>query len=120
MSANCWLENDSENASSNGENNYSEHNDSETEDVNTESETKSAHSHTDSYSNEDVVIDRFENVISTEKHLLDYHVVPNVHSVDDSRPTKSTSLRKTCCKFDGITFRSVCIHNKSIFNRKEY
>lgn len=89
MSENVWLD-DSENTSSNGETNYSE-----ADDVNTENETKSAHSNTDSYSDENVVIERFESVISNEKNLLDYNGVPNV---DHRHITKSTSCQKTGCK----------------------
>lgn len=91
MSEHVWLD-DSENTSSNGETNYSE-----ADDVNTENETKSAHSNTDSYSDENIVIERFENVISNEKNLLDYNAV---HNVDHRRTTKSTSCQRTSCKFD--------------------
>lgn len=74
---------------SNGENN----NYSEIDDMNTESDTKSAHS---SYSNatysDDVVINRIENVIVNEKHLID-------HNINDNSIRKPPRpFRKTCCK----------------------
>lgn len=68
---------------------------SENDDVNTESDTKSAHS---SYSNatysDDVVINRIDNVIVNEKHLID-------HNIDDNSIRKSRPFRKTCCKSVG-------------------
>lgn len=70
----------------NGDNSYSEN-----EDVNTESDSKSAQSQTDYYSNttnSDVVIQRIDNAI-VEKMIIDY---------DDSEIMKSASCRRTCCK----------------------
>lgn len=74
-------------------NNIDNNNYSENDDINTESDTKSAHS---SYSNatysDDVVINRIENVIVNEKHLID-------HNIDDNSIRKpSRPFRKTCCK----------------------
>lgn len=99
MSENISLD-DSEGSNSqrnyqiNAENNYSEN-----EDVNTsESDTKSAHSQTDCYSNasnSDVVIKTIDNVISSEKNFIDYNVT---HNTDDSDIRKSTPFRRTCCK----------------------
>lgn len=72
-----------------GDNNYSEN-----DDLNTESETKSVHS---SYSNcsltycNDVVINKIDNVIVNEKHLID-------DNFDDNSIRKTRSLSQSCCK----------------------
>lgn len=77
-----------------GDNNYSEN-----DDVITDSDTKSAHS---SYSNsatysDVVVINRIDNVIVNEKHLID-HID---HNIDDNSIRKPHPFRKTCCKSVG-------------------
>lgn len=78
----------------NGDNNNFSENEDER---NTESDTKSAHSQTDCYSNasnSDVVIKTIADVISNEKNFIDFNVT---HSSDgDIR--KAIPLRTTCCK----------------------
>lgn len=110
MSENTSMMDDSEGTSSqrsyevNAENNYSENEDI---DVTTESETKSAHSQTDCYSNtsnSDVVIETIADVISNERKIIEYNVT---HNANDSDIRKPTPLCRTCCKSNLIFYYCV-------------
>ncbi|XP_031632460.1 lysosome membrane protein 2-like [Contarinia nasturtii] len=77
---------------------------SENEDVNTESDTKSATSQCGLYTNarnEDdvVIINQIDNVITNEKHLINYN---NVDVNGDHAIRKPFQLRKMCCTITTI------------------
>lgn len=104
----------------NTDTNYSEN--ESTEDVSTESDGKSERSHTDYYSNstnvsDDITIPKIEHVVTKEKDFMDYNVVIDKNNDNndgddggggggdsgDSMLQKRLSLKRTCCKFHGVT-----------------